>query len=168
MWKAVLPQVPQYLLLGKGLALAQHDYNFTTQFAEDTLTEDQWGAALAGDYHNGPLSVIIPFGIWGMIAFVWFLVAGVRVLWHNYMYGDPELRIINTYLLGSFIVRVIIFWLIVGGLVSDMLYFASVLGLSVALNNGVARKVLVPVAAESLPVRNLATILPRHRPVLGR
>ena len=39
------------------------------------------GAAMAGDYHNGPLSVLIPFGIWGLAAFVWLLVAGARFLY---------------------------------------------------------------------------------------
>jgi hypothetical protein len=30
----------------------------------------------AGDYHNGPLSILIPFGLFGMIAFLWLLGAG--------------------------------------------------------------------------------------------
>jgi hypothetical protein len=103
-----------------------------------------------------------------MIAFLWFVVAGMKALWNNYRYGDAELRTINTFLLANFIVRVLMFFFIVGGLTSDICFFVGALGLSIALNNGVARRVAVPVAAEAKPVRNLATILPRHRPVLGR
>jgi hypothetical protein len=97
------------------------------------------GLALAGDYHSGPLSVILPFGIWGVIAFVWFLFAATRVLHANYRYGDPSLRMINTFLLAIFVARVILFFLIVGALNSDMLVFCGWLGLSVSLNGGVCR-----------------------------
>jgi hypothetical protein len=168
MWKAVLPQVPQYLLMGKGLAMAQRDYNFAAQFGEDTIRADQWGAAMAGDYHNGPLSILIPFGIWGMLAFLWFLAGAFRVLWNNYRYGNPALQVLNTFLLATFTVRVLMYFVIVGGFTSDMVYFVGIVGFSVALNHGIARPVASPAMTEAVPVRNLATILPRHRPVLGR
>jgi len=42
--------------------------------------ERHYGAELAGDYHNGPLSVIIPFGVFGVIAFVWFLLRASKGL----------------------------------------------------------------------------------------
>jgi hypothetical protein len=140
MWKALLPQLPQYLLLGKGYAISPSDYKFAmgrdvTHFA---FAENQ-GLALAGDYHNGPLSVILPFGIWGAIAFVWFLFAAIRVLYANYRYGDPSLRMINTFLLAAFVARAIFFFLIVGALSFDMLLFCGWLGLSVSLNGGVCR-----------------------------
>src|SRR5262249_29909547 len=72
-WKVVTPQIPQYLLLGKGYAMSQDDFAISRQ--PHPGFEENWGATLAGDYHNGPLSVIIPFGIWGAGGFVWFLVA---------------------------------------------------------------------------------------------
>jgi hypothetical protein len=103
-----------------------------------TFAENQ-GLALAGDYHNGPLSVILPFGIWGVITFVWFLFAAIRVLHANYRYGDSSLRMINTFLLAAFVARVIFFFLLVGALNSDMLVFCGLLGLSVSLNGGVCR-----------------------------
>ena len=140
MWKALLPQVPQYLFLGKGYAISPLDYEFMGPGASThaVFAENQ-GLALAGDYHNGPLSVILPFGIWGAIAFVWFLFAAIRVLYANYRYGDPSLRVINTFLLAAFVARVIFFLLIVGALSNDMLAFCGLLGLSVSLNGGVCR-----------------------------
>jgi O-antigen ligase len=95
-------------------------------------------ATIAGDYHNGPLSVIIPFGIWGVLAFLWFLIAGVRVLWRNYRHGDLELRILNTYLLSTFLVSIITFTFVFGAISTGLVAFTGVLGLSVALNGGVA------------------------------
>jgi hypothetical protein len=168
MWKAVLPQVPQYLLFGKGLAMTQQEYQLSEGFAWDAaaLSEDQWGSALAGDYHNGPLSVVIPFGVWGLIAWVWFLAAGLWVLHRNYRYGDPSLRVINTFLLANFIVRMVMFWLIVGGFYSDLMYYAGLLGLGVSLNGGLAGR--VPARVEESPrVRSLG-VIPRGQPVFGK
>ena len=89
---------------------------------------------MVGNYHNGPLSILIPFGIYGAIAFVWFLVAGLRVLHRNWKLGDPALRTVNALLLAAFAARVVFFFFIFGSLHSDMVVFAGLLGLSVALN----------------------------------
>jgi len=155
MWKAVLPEVPKYLLLGKGYALTRQDFDFGRDPGMKAVAEDQIGAALAGDYHNGPLSVVMPFGIWGAIAFLWFLAAGYYVLHRNYRYGDPGLRAINTFLLAAFLAKVVMFFFVVGGLHGDMQSFAAWLGLSVALNGGVARPAPkpapAPAAAAGLP-----------------
>jgi len=93
MWKALLPQVPQHLLLGKGYAISQEDWEFMgTDSAFHTTDSAEQGLALSGDYHNGPLSVILPFGIWGVIAFLWFLTAGGWALHRNFRCGDPRLE----------------------------------------------------------------------------
>jgi hypothetical protein len=99
------------------------------------------GAALAGDYHNGPLSVIIPFGIWGEAAFVWFLAAGLRALHRNYQFGAPELRQINAFLLSFFVARGIFFIFVLGALRTELFYFTGLVGFRVALNGGVRPQV---------------------------
>ena len=77
MWKALLPQVPPHLLLGKGYAISMEDFEMMGRdVAFRSVDASQQGLALAGDYHNGPLSVVIPFGIWGVIAFLWFASPG--------------------------------------------------------------------------------------------
>ena len=70
MWKHILPQVPEYLVLGKGYSFTAKDLAMTR--LSSTPQSAAEGAELAGDYHNGPLSVIVPFGIPGVIAFLWF------------------------------------------------------------------------------------------------
>jgi len=171
MWKALLPQVPRYLLLGKGLSMSQEDFGLSTEgLLTDAraLTEDQWGAALAGDYHNGPLSVVIPFGIWGVIAWVWFSAAGLMVLIRNYRYGNPSLKSINAFLLATVIVRMLMFWLVVGGFYNDIMYYIGVIGLNVSLNGGVARRETAPEATEAMAAHTLPTVLRRQRPAFGR
>jgi hypothetical protein len=54
------------------------------------------------------------FGIWGMIAFLWFSVAGINVLYCNYRYGDASLRTANTFLLATFVVRFLLFMTVSG------------------------------------------------------
>jgi len=143
MWDALLPQIPQYLLLGKGYVISRLDFDFVmgpdasvhTPFAENQ------GLALAEDFHNGPISIIIPFGIWGCIAFLWFMVVGTWVLYCNYRYGDPALQTTNAALLAAFIAVTFFFLFVGGGFSSDMMKFTGLLGLSVALNGGVCRRV---------------------------
>jgi hypothetical protein len=99
---------------------------------------------LVGDYHNGPLSVLLPFGMFGAIAFIWLLVAGVRVLYHNYKFGDPDYQNINTFLFGYFVAKVIFFMAVFGSLHSDLPMFLGLLGLSISLNGGVAKPAVAP------------------------
>ena len=108
-----------------------------TDFSQRGSADSIAAAAYAGAYHNGPLSVLIPFGIFGMAAFIWFLVAGGWVLRQNHRYGHPALRTINAFLLGIFLTRVVFFFAVFGALSTDMFNFTGLFGLSIALNGGV-------------------------------
>lgn len=167
MWKALLPQVPQYLLLGKGLAMTREDLEFATHTALKAQSDEEQGLALSGDYHNGPLSVLISFGIWGMLVWIWFQVASFRVFYRNYRYGDPDLKGVNAFLFASFLVQSGMFWLVVGSFYSGLVAFTGLVGLSVSINGGVARRAPVP-ALDQARVRNLPTVLPQQRPVFGQ
>jgi hypothetical protein len=135
MWKMVLPQIPKYLFKGKGYALDPGDIYLAQQSAGRGLdATGESGSALVGDYHNGPLSVIIPFGIYGMIGFLWFLGAGIQVLVSNYRFGDPALRYVNTFFLSTFVAKAIFFFLIFGSIAYDLAFFAGLLGLAVSIN----------------------------------
>jgi hypothetical protein len=168
MWKALLPQVPSHLLLGKGYAITQED--FQMMGSDSALRSDdpaEQGLALAGDYHNGPLSVILPFGIWGVIAFLWFLIAGVWALHQNRLYGDPALHTINTFLLTAFLARIITFFFIFGALPNDVAGFGGFLGLSISLNGGIRRPARNPaVTTDGTPARGPAR--PRLQPAFQR
>jgi hypothetical protein len=137
MWREIVPEIPQYLLVGKGYS-----------FSGAEQSQIKWGTLerveLSGDYHNGPLSVILTFGIFGSIAFVWLLAAGIRMLYQNYQFGDPALHHINEFMFGFFVVRVIFFFTVFGGFHSDLPMFLGLLGLSISLNGGVAKPVVVP------------------------
>jgi len=169
-WKAVLPQVPQYLLLGKGLAMTHEELDYSVEQqsgAMRAVSADQDALAVSGDYHNGPLSVIIQFGIWGVVVFLWLIGAGIRVLYRNYRYGDPELRIVNSCLLALFVAKVLVFLFVYGGASGDVQIFVGYVGLGVSLNGGMAKPVPEPVP-EPAQASGLPDLLPRPRTAMGR
>ena len=91
-------------------------------------------ALVAGDYHNGPLSVLIPFGIFGFLAFLWLIGACIRLLYYFHRYGDPALQRINTFLLASFLAKIALFLFVFGAVSNDLFSFLGLVGLAVSLN----------------------------------
>ncbi len=171
MWQALLPQIPQYLLLGKGYVISPLDYKFVMgpqASIRSTFGENE-AMALAEDFHSGPISVVIPFGIWGCIAFVWFLVAGIRVVYANYYYSDPELQTVNTFLLAAFVAQTLFFLFVFGDFSSDILKFCGLLGLSVSLNGGMRRRApATQPAPQAQPTRSFARIPSAPAPAFQR
>jgi hypothetical protein len=163
-WQAILPQVPKCLLLGKGYVLSPLDYEFSRgpegSFRSATFAQND-PLALSEDFHNGPLTIIIPFGIWGCIVFLWFIIAAMRVLYLNYHYSDPALQLINTALLSAFITQTFFFLFVGGGFNSDMLKFCGLIGLSVALNGGVRQPVR---AVQTITVKGKSQSIPKMPP----
>jgi O-antigen ligase len=149
-WRRVIPQIPQYLLLGKGLGFNAKDI----QPLVDLKAQDSGEAEteMVSDYHNGPLSVIVPFGAAGVITFLWFLAAAGRALYRNYRYGNPAYVKLNRFLLAFFIAKTIFFFFAFGSLFPDLAMFAGLVGLSISLNGGVAKPmILVPVRIRRQP-----------------
>lgn len=145
MWRMLLPQIPQYLILGKGYSIDPAELQGAADTVERTGVNSAEGAMISGDYHNGPLTVIIPLGIFGVIGFLWLLIAGFRVLLNNYRYGDPALRQINTFLLAAFVVRSFYFLVIFGSFYGELAIFTGILGMSVSINGGMQRPAPVTV-----------------------
>jgi hypothetical protein len=154
MWKGLLPTIPRYLLLGKGYAISMEDFEVMGNDSAFHSTADagQQALALSGDYHNGPLSVIIPFGIWGALGFLWFTAASIWVVYRNYRYGDPELATVNAFLFSSYIVAMLSFYFIAGGFANGMPAFTGILGLSVSINRGI-RRPPPPAKRQTIPFR---------------
>ena len=139
MWKQLLPEIPRYLIKGRGYSINPDEIYLVHEAVARGNASTYDAALVSGDYHSGPLSVIIPFGLGGVIAFLWFLGAGLYTLYCNFRFGDPALRHVNALLFAYFIVQIFIFFFIFGSLYSDLLMFSALAGLSVSLNSGVAR-----------------------------
>jgi hypothetical protein len=151
MWKALWPQIPHYLWLGKGLGISAAELELTAELAGRGKIATWELSLLAGDFHNGLLSVMIPFGIWGFMGLLWFWIAGLRALYFNFRYGDEKLKTINTLLLALFIDRMIAFIFFYGSFYEDLTIFTGIIGLCIAINHGIRRSVTVPDAVNALP-----------------
>jgi hypothetical protein len=95
------------------------------------------GALIAGDYHHGLLTILMPFGIWGMIGFIWFCWASLRVLRRNYRYGEAQLKLVNTFLLSLFVARLIFYVFFYGQFEQDFPMFVGIVAAGISLNGGV-------------------------------
>jgi len=148
MWRSLLPEVPQYWFMGKGYLVDANALSLGFESLARGLGSRWEAAALAGDYHSGPLSLVIPLGGLGVVAFVWFLIAGGRVLWSNYQHGLEELKTTNRFLLAYFLIRIGYYIFVFGSFYQDLFIFTGLVGLSLSLNGGVRR----PQPAEPEPV----------------
>lgn len=152
MWKVVLPDVPQYLLRGKGYGFSSTDFLLTQMAMQRGLFTAYEDTLITGNYHNGILTLIIPFGIWGAGAFAFFCWGALRALYANYRYGIPELHRINTFLLAYFLARLVFYVVFYGQFDLDLMIFIGTVGLSITLNGGVRRKevTIVPCVPQSV------------------
>ena len=169
LWTGMAEQIPKYFFVGKGYAISLEDWsNIQSAANANTLGGENDSLALSSDFHNGPLSVIIPFGIWGVFAFTWIMGVSIWILYRNYRYGLTALKKLNRYLLAIFISKFLIFLTVFGALQGDIGTFLSFVGLSIALNYGVAKAggqpLPLPAASNPPPSR----LLLRPRPVLAR
>jgi hypothetical protein len=150
MWRALWPDLPKYFWLGKGYSLNVTDQYLAIEAQRRYRVPNYYTALQAGNYHNGPLSIYIPLGSMGLLAFVAFLCVSVRALYLNSRYGPAELRTINQLLFSAFVGRSIFFIVGFGAIAVELYVFTGMLGLSVALNRGICRKPAAPLPA---PVR---------------
>ena len=166
MWADTWPKVPDYLLLGKGYALSKEDFlmmgdGVFANGVQTTMDRSMTALAISGDYHNGPLSTLMPFGIWGAISFLWLSGAVFFVLYRNYQFGDAELVTVNRYLLVVFGLGFVGFFFIFGAYTNAVNDFVRFAGFSVALNQGVCAPKAKPVVVQRIKP------LPRPLPVIA-
>jgi hypothetical protein len=144
MWRVMIPEIPKYFFLGKGYAFSASDFLLTQEAIKRGLYTSYEDTLIAGDYHNGPLTLIIPFGIWGVLGFAWFCWASLRALHANYRFGDIAIQNVNRFLYAYFIARLLFYLVFYGQFDLDLSVFTGTIGLSIALNNGICRPTAAP------------------------
>jgi hypothetical protein len=134
MWQTIMPEVPKYIFKGKGYALNPQDMYLMTESVMRGYVSSTDAALMSGDYHNGPLSVVIPFGIYGVAAFAWFFTASLRLLYRHYRQSRPELQTLNNFLLALFVGRLLFFLFVYGSIYGELFGFVGLVGMSIAFN----------------------------------
>jgi hypothetical protein len=136
MWRAVVVEIPEHLWFGKGYAIDPTDLYLAGESMRRGFVSDYELSIRAGDYHSGPLSVIVPFGVVGSFAIALFFFAAARTLYRNMRYGDPELRNINIFLFSFYTAKVIFFIVFFGGIEYDLWQFVAAVGIGLCVNGG--------------------------------
>jgi hypothetical protein len=145
MWRVVVNEVlPYHLWFGKGYAIDPTDIYLAGESVKRGFQNDFEMSVRTGDYHSGPLSVLVPFGIVGSVPLILFFISAVRVLYRNYKYSDPDTKNINTFLLSYFCAQLIYFIFFFGGIEADLWVFASTVGISLTVNAGLKERVTEP------------------------
>ncbi|MBI1176049.1 hypothetical protein GC207_01270 [bacterium] len=150
MWKVVVRDVPKYLFLGKGYVFSGRDLELTTMAVQRGLYSAFEDTLVTGNYHQGFLTLIIPFGIWGFLAFAWFALVGFKILYRNYRWGDPRFKNINIFLLNIYTVRMFFYWFLYGQFDLDLIAFVSFVALSIAVNGPQSSR--FPAASQKSPL----------------
>jgi hypothetical protein len=114
------------------------DYYLTTEAVRRGIayTVDE-STLVCGSYHQGILTVIIPFGLWGLLLFAWFCYSSLKIMFRHYRQGKESLKLINTFLLATFICRLLFYIFLYGQFELDLSVFVGLIGLSISLNGGV-------------------------------
>ncbi len=121
LWKQLLEIVPEHFFIGRGLAFnPAHLWmiDFSRQRGID------W-AIISHNYHSGPLSLLIDFGIVGLVSGSGIMIVGA---WRHYRYLSAKwhsrlLQRFHQVILASFCVDVVRFFLIHGDAASSIAAF---------------------------------------------
>jgi hypothetical protein len=73
-WRYAVKQVPQYLLIGRGFVTNV----LAVAWLQRAFYDSPDFAYLMGNYHSGPLSMFLTFGLPGAVAFFGFWLGGFR------------------------------------------------------------------------------------------
>ena len=150
MWQVMAPELPKYFWLGKGFVMDPAEIYLMQHAQMRGIGKDYEGSLLAGDYHNGPLSVYVPLGAIGLVLFLMFLFLAGRLLYRHYRLGDPRLRVFNAFMLAYFLAKSARFLILFGDFSTDLALFVGIIGMSVAFNGAGERKSAVRPALPSV------------------
>ncbi len=156
MWRVLMPEVPRYLWVGKGYAMNMTDYYLAQAAVTRGVMRDFEPALISGEYHNGILTLVIPLGIWGLLAFLAFLLASGRALYLNHRHGDPEIQIVNTFIFAYFLGKTVYYFAVFGNFSTGLADFTGTVALSLSLNRGICTP-----SAPGRPVMSVSP--PGHR-----
>ena len=136
MWAVVIPEVPKYLWIGKGFSFSGADFYLTNLAVSEGRLAAYEDTLISGNYHQGILTLIIPFGLGGLLAFAWFAGAGWWILFNNYRRSPDAIRHVNTFLLSYYSARLLFYLTLYGQFDLDLIVFTSCVALSGAINRG--------------------------------
>ncbi len=114
LWEEAWKQLPHYWLVGKGYAFSEREMQQVT--GEYQKYDELAWALVTSAYHNGPLSMLIGLGIFGLITGVGLMTAAVFRHWRFWgkPWQDARLQQAHRVMFAYLVVQVFIFILVYG------------------------------------------------------
>jgi O-antigen ligase len=126
LWKMGLKLLPKYWLVGKGYAFDAEEMEAARMARQYQGDHFAW-AQVSVAYHNGPLSLILGLGIFGLLSGLAFLLFASWRHWRFYRgrWHSESLRLVHLAVFVYFLVQAMSFLLIYGDVVVSypMLFF---------------------------------------------
>ena len=76
LWRQLIPMIPDYLWIGRGLAFSQIEAQSASVLASDVGTQHLYFTAVHL-YHNGPLLLVLDLGLFGFALGLGFMLSGI-------------------------------------------------------------------------------------------
>ena len=120
LWQDAIQEIPEYWLIGKGFTFPS--YAVQSHSGVIDLAEMHEWAVVTSTYHNGPLSLLIGFGISGLlIGSALFITPHIyHAKMQQSSWRDPFLQRVHLVILIQSIVSMIIFFSVYGDAPSDL------------------------------------------------
>jgi hypothetical protein len=131
-WEYVLKYLlPQYLLIGKGLAFSLNDA------LPVKISEHYAWAIRTLNYHNGPLSLLVTLGLFGFVFFIGFFIIEIKRNYYlqkssNWVSG--ELKHLHLVVLSYLITQFIFYLFVYGDLNNSIPSLLFLIGICEGLN----------------------------------
>ncbi|MFA5688378.1 MAG: O-antigen ligase family protein [Kiritimatiellales bacterium] len=115
-WKYCLQQFPEYWLIGRGIA-----FNVWTTISElgalDVQLQNQWFMFLTHSYHSGPLTLLIDYGLPGLLVMltvhIFFIVKCFR-MGKNLSAASTVLERFTLYFIALVLTQIFAYWVLFG------------------------------------------------------
>lgn len=145
-------EVRPHLLVGRGLCFDPNQLIPQYSIRQETWESIQ-NAVTTGGFHSGPLSILVSFGLPGLLLLLGITVSSTVKHWriHHRPWHDEWMRLIHLILLAYTLHLVLGFWLIYGDLNMVMLQYFSMLTFM---------EILAATRAEEVDLKNLVEVAP--------
>jgi len=114
LWTEALKRLPRYWLIGKGYAFSGEEMVGVVG-ANNPAAPLEW-ALISSSYHNGPISLLLGLGVFGLLTGSGFLISALtrhrRLL--KIQWKDPNLKRCHQVIFAMFVTYVVIFFTLFG------------------------------------------------------
>ncbi|MDF7825425.1 O-antigen ligase family protein [Pontiellaceae bacterium B12227] len=115
-WKECLGRAPEYLLVGRGIAFDVMD-TVSELGTNDVQMQSQWFMFLVHNYHSGPLTLLIDYGLPGLLSMLFihiFFIGKCFRYGKTFVSASTPLERFALYYTALVLQQIFAFWIIFG------------------------------------------------------